>query len=36
MRRWKRRRDRLEKRKIEYISADTGKSVEEFFNEIVD
>jgi len=35
-RRWKRRRDRLEKRKIEYISADTGKSVEELFNEIVD
>jgi hypothetical protein len=26
----------LEKRKIEYISADTGKSVEELFNEIVD
>ena len=35
-RKWRRRKERLDERKIEYVQATTGKSVEELFNEIVD
>merc|ERR1719399_1779646 len=36
LRKWNRRKARLEKHKIEYVTTSTTKSVEELFNEIVE